>query len=475
MKKLCALLLMALLMVPALVGADDYFVPDPEHFFGEEMVDPQGATYTMYFDEDPLDMFNAYVSLLQTDYDLKKRSISDYSHILTHEGVRDSGVTIEYFSDEDGYRIEICIHSLVTTGKREQYDPEWNVKSAVSNRGLVLLSPASFFDGAYSLLSTEDCKNAGANWVVYTFAPTSDRADEELEADAEMFRQALIGSGYFEEQDGVFDLVYTGAEKVSAAAFGGINVGGHVSVNANEAIRVTLVEGFRFSDIALAEKEEEPAATDAPDVKTKSNPGTIAWDDGRMIADPGDFLGYEIAVTDILDMTNYKYGGYYFTRYYEEIDMADILKYIDALDASPYFEICSTDDASVASYRIIHFLYTGPDSDLAALCKDSHRNKRTCDLYIHIDYRNRERSTFRITSYPGFTVDSVDYVPEPTPGPIPPDRQDCIFCDNGSCKNCGGSGFVYQYAAGYKDEKRRVDCSSCLNGRCSFCDGNGWR
>lgn len=201
----------------------------------------------------------------------------------------------------------------------------------------------------------------------------------------------------------------------------------------------------------------------------------IAWDDGRMIADPGDFLGYEIAVTDILDMTDYKYGGYYFTRYYEEIDMADILKYIDALDASPYFKKSSTSDAKSASYRIVNFMYTGPDSDLAALCKDSHRNKRTCDLYIHIDHRNRERSTFRITSYPGFTVDSVDYVPEPTPGPIPDDRQDCIFCDNGSCDNCGGSGFVYQYAAGYKDTKKKVDCSSCINGRCSFCDGNGWR
>ena len=203
--------------------------------------------------------------------------------------------------------------------------------------------------------------------------------------------------------------------------------------------------------------------------------GQIAWDDGRMIADPGDFLGYEIAVTDILDMTDYKYGGYYFTRYYEEIDMADILKYIDALDASPYFKKSSTSDAKSASYRIVNFMYTGPDSDLAALCKDSHRNKRTCDLYIHIDYRNRERSTFRITSYPGFTVDSVDYVPEPTPGPIPDDRQDCIFCDNGSCDNCGGSGFVYQYAAGYKDTKKKVDCSSCINGRCSFCDGRGWR
>ena len=338
MKKLCAFLL----MVPVWAGADDYFIPDPGHFFGETMVKTSGRNYTMYFDEDPRDMFNAYVSLLQTDYEMKKLSITDTDHIFTYDGVHDSGVTISYISGKDGYRIEVSLHSLVSTGQREQYDPDWS-------------------------------------------------AEDEP------------------------------AEEKSAAK------------------------------------------------------GQIAWDDGRIIADPGDFLGYEIAVTDILDMTDYKYGGYYFTRYYEEIDMADILKYIDALDASTYFKKSSTSDAKSASYRIVNFMYTGPDSDLAALCKDSHRNKRTCDLYIHIDYRNRERSTFRITSYPGFTVDSVDYVPEPTPGPIPDDRQDCIFCDNGSCDNCGGSGFVYQYAAGYKDTKKKVDCSSCINGRCSFCDGRGWR
>lgn len=342
MKKLCAFLLMALMMVPVWAGADDYFIPDPGHFFGETMVKTSSRNYTMYFDKDPRDMFNAYVSLLQTDYEMKKLSITDTDHIFTYDGVHDSGVTISYISSKDGYRIDVTLHSLVSTGNREQYDPDW-------------------------------------------------------------------------------------------------------------------------------------AAEEEPTEENSAAKGQVAWDNGRMIADPGDFLGYEIAVTDILDMTDYKYGGYYFTRYYEEIDMADILKYIDALDASPYFKKSSTSDAKSASYRIVNFMYTGPDSDLAALCKDSHRNKRTCDLYIHIDYRNRERSTFRITSYPGFTVDSVDYVPEPTPGPIPDDRQDCIFCDNGSCKTCGGSGFVYQYAAGFKDTMRRVSCNSCLNGRCTFCDGQGWR
>lgn len=195
----------------------------------------------------------------------------------------------------------------------------------------------------------------------------------------------------------------------------------------------------------------------------------IAWDDGRMIADPGDFLGYEILVTDILDMTDYKYGGYYFTRYFEEIDMYDLLKYVDALDASPYFEISETSDARSASYRIINFLYTGPDAELAASCKAGHKNKRTSDLYIHIDYRDRERSSFRITTYPGFTVNSPDHVPSPDPDPNP---DPSIFT---TCSTCNGDGECnYCWGRGYHWNDKNQDCSVCRgSGKCSSCGGKG--
>lgn len=193
----------------------------------------------------------------------------------------------------------------------------------------------------------------------------------------------------------------------------------------------------------------------------------IAWDSGRMIADPGDYLGYEILVTDILDMTNYKYGGYYFTRYYDKIDMTDLMKYINALDASPYFEISSTNDASAASYRIVNFMYTGPDDELAALCESSHTNKRICDLYIHIDYRASDSTSFRITSYPGFTVNSADYIPEPDPDPNP-----SIFT---TCNTCNGSGDCnYCWGRGYHWNDRNQDCSVCRGtGNCSSCGGKG--
>ena len=341
MKKLCAFLLMALLMVPVWAGADDYFIPDPGHFFGETMVKTSGRNYTMYFDEDPRDMFNAYVSLLQTDYEMKKLSITDTDHIFTYDGVHDSGVTISYISGKDGYRIEVSLHSLVSTGKREQYDPDWAA-------------------------------------------------------------------------------------------------------------------------------EEEPAE------EKSATKGQIAWDDGRMIADPGDFLGYEIKVLEIAAGNNA--GGGFMKYTYEAIPIDDILALADAINASPFFKRNSSGSGSLNDkyFWLICHDYTGPDKELAELCKNgrAERYGRSSDLSIYIFDPDQSKSTFAIYEYPGFTINSEKV--ESQPASVPEGRTDCIYCDQGSCKNCGGSGFVYQYAAGYKDTMRRVSCGRCMNGRCTFCDGKGW-
>ena len=216
---------------------------------------------------------------------------------------------------------------------------------------------------------------------------------------------------------------------------------------------------------------------DSYKTRSSSEPGIIAWDDGRMIADPGDFLGYKIQVTEIQDQRNWNYGGNYFQREYEETDTHDIRKYIDALESSPYFEICDTHEAKSASYKQIFFEYVGSDPELIAICEEGRRNpKRTCDLYIQIHYRDRERSTFRIVTFPGFTVNSEATVnPDPDPDPNSGEEQPCMFCNKGKCKKCGGEGFVYQYSSYEKDWREKKDCSSCISGSCTFCGGDGKR
>ena len=344
MKKLCTFLLMALLMVPVWAGADDYFIPEPGHFFGETMVKTSGRNYTMFFDEDPRDMFNAYVSLLQTDYEMKKLSITDTDHIFTYDGVPDSGVTISYISGKDGYRIEVSLHSLVSTGKREQYDPDW---------------------------------------------------------------------------------------------------------------------------VAAEEPAEEKSTAK----------GQVAWDDGRMISDPGDFLGYEIDVIGTWDRTgSVLVEGAYVEYKYEEIAKDDILAYAKALHDSPYFEYNGKGIIS-HNYWLLYFDYTGANEALLKECKGyrtakGYGNNRKSDLSIYIISPESKKSEFKVYEYPGFTVDS-EFV-EPDPGPIPEGRERCIFCNGGSCKNCGGSGYVNQWIPG-EDDQRRVNCTSCMNGRCTVCDDNGWR
>lgn len=192
--------------------------------------------------------------------------------------------------------------------------------------------------------------------------------------------------------------------------------------------------------------------------QTKSKIGEIAWDDGRMIADPGDFLGYEVSLIAIEDFTHQDPPHVNFK--YEQIPTEDIVRYAEAVDASLYFELVETSNKySAFAY---HYRYTGSSPSVTP----SNRN-----LTVKINNPEQDSSTFYIYEYPGFTINSEAV----NPNPAPDDKRDCVFCDNGACKTCGGSGFVYQYAAGYKDVKKKVDCSSCINGRCSFCDGNGWR
>ena len=347
MKKLCAFLLMALLMVPVWAGADDYFIPDPGHFFGETMVKTSGRNYTMYFDEDPRDMFNAYVSLLQTDYEMKKLSITDTDHIFTYDGVHDSGVTISYISGKDGYRIEVSLHSLVSTGKREQYDPDWAA-------------------------------------------------------------------------------------------------------------------------------EEEPAQ------QKSAAKGQVAWDDGRMIADPGDFLGYEIQCIEYLDKTKAITMGYYSYKY-EAIPVEDILRFADAINASSFFDR-NGDGIEGRNYWLFCHDYTGSDPNLNAACAEgrSELRRRKSDLSIYIVDPYADKSMFYIYEYPGFTVNSK----------LNSEREDhdqagdsCSFCGgDGKCDECGGDNWVWAWEWVYVDGAPRQEqvnqlCKGvyCNGGSCSKCGGDGVR
>ena len=237
---------------------------------------------------------------------------------------------------------------------------------------------------------------------------------------------------------------------------------GDVILSANEVYEAESNSAGSFLNGFFGEDGKTPEAAGAD----------IAWAEGAMIADPGDFLGYEIAVVDILDMTDYDHGGNYFWTDYEEIDAADIWKYIDALDKSPYFERTGEYNARYASYTQIFFNYTGPDADLAASCEDyQSRGKRECDLLVQIHYPDSERSTFRIVTYPGFSVNSdTTNIPENSTG-----GGDGSLFD--SCTACGGSGDCnYCWGRGYHWNDKNQDCSVCSgSGDCYSCGGSGRR
>ena len=193
--------------------------------------------------------------------------------------------------------------------------------------------------------------------------------------------------------------------------------------------------------------------------QTDGTASEIAWNDGLMIVAPGDFLGYEVALIDTEDYTfqdpphmNYQYEG---------IATKDIIRYAEAIDASPYFELVEISEEYVRKY---HYRYTGSDPSITA----SDRN-----LTISISNPESTASSFYIFEYSGFTVNC-------TANAIS-DSSICSFCNgDGKCNKCGGDQWIWVdewvYVNGVptlETVNKLCDGAYCTGGSCSKCGGDG--
>lgn len=54
--------------------------------------------------------------------------------------------------------------------------------------------------------------------------------------------------------------------------------------------------------------------------------------------------------------------------------------------------------------------------------------------------------------------------------------ENCLYCSDGACSNCHGTGFVVATDITYPDLKTRLECSICNGtGKCPECGGSGKR
>ena len=95
-------LLAMLLLLGAAALAEDFIIPDPEHFFGESMEETRPNNYVMHFSQDPWDMYEAYMALLLSDYNTYDLEITPTAYMFGKVGADAYGMTIEYFADEEG-------------------------------------------------------------------------------------------------------------------------------------------------------------------------------------------------------------------------------------------------------------------------------------------------------------------------------------------------------------------------------------
>lgn len=208
------------------------------------------------------------------------------------------------------------------------------------------------------------------------------------------------------------------------------------------------------------------SALDVYNARSSSEPGVIAWNDGRMIADPGDFLGYETEVLETAEGDNA--GGGFIQYKYASIPMSDIMAIVDAISKSPYFE--ANGGIQGKYYWLLCFNYIGPDEDLTALCASVRKenNGRDSDFSIYIFDPYSSESEFSFYQYPGFTINSEPAQPNPALG-----SDDNSIWE--TCDVCHGSGdCTYCHGRGYHWNDRNQDCSVCDgSGDCDSCDGKG--
>ena len=208
------------------------------------------------------------------------------------------------------------------------------------------------------------------------------------------------------------------------------------------------------------------SALDTYSTRSSTEPGVIAWDDGRMIADPGDFLGYEIEVLETAEGDNA--GGGFIKYKYASVPTTDILAIVDAIGESPYFE--ANDGGRQGKYYwLLFFNYVGSDEELSALCAGdrAERRGRDGDLAVYIFNPYSSDSEFALYQYPGFTINSESVQPDPIPNP----DDDSLLK---TCDACDGSGdCTYCHGKGYHWNDKNQDCSVSDRGKCSACDGKG--
>ena len=179
----------------------------------------------------------------------------------------------------------------------------------------------------------------------------------------------------------------------------------------------------------------------------------VATENGTIITNPSIFMGYEVPLIDIEDFTHQ--DPPHMNYEFDHTSTEDLARYIEEINASPYFELVEVETHKRADRLKYHFRYTGSEPSISI----SDRN-----LSIIVPNPKNGTSTFYIYEYPGFTINTAKNDPDPEP-PF----KTCSFCNgDGKCNSCDGKGYQQFYNAtqGWYQE----DCS-CSFGKCPYCGG----
>ena len=366
-----------------------------------------------------------------------------------------------------------------------------------TNDGLGILSPSAFFNGKYTITGMWDSSDTDTefNWINCNFVSVDKITYEEAQADAQLYRQALIDSGYFKESErNDHQLTYIGDREVTSAIDDGTirnwHVGAYVKLSEGKRkhqMTVNLVEGFNFSDLAVGSDNQKSAEKKQSNAEKK----VIATNDGLTVLSPEQYLGIEPCnrIFEKIDYYSYVYTnrGYKWDSYGTEnpLDWYMMQDYVDALVESGYYEILeykkiSSDDeywalGYIGSGDVIReFGVSDKMTQKAAIVVRTSLGDIRVAFSKDILTADIETTQERLGKY------VVDIQRSATNGGS---GGNCSECGgDGKCNKCGGSMWVWDYEWIYVNGSpvsQRVNkmCNAlyCTGGKCSKCGGDGLR
>ena len=138
--------------------------------------------------------------------------------------------------------------------------------------------------------------------------------------------------------------------------------------------------------------------------------------------------------------------------------------YVDALVEEQGYTLTHDETRDSKGYRHSIWYLEHPDPEIGRTAPYE-EDGRECDVYVVLN-QYFEDGDCTLAVYHVNALSHPDSGSAKSGGSSGSGKSYCAYCNNGSCNNCGGSGWLSTWSG---TERVKQDCPMCIGGRCTRC------